>query len=1301
MGIRSSFFLFLFGITCCIFSQQEFSISPFSSPINWPKIAHKTNVGIYIKGNDSKIQKIVQDYQANYIQKHQDWHYIRIAPSLCKNLILEKDIQDFYLPQEVGTPMNDTMRVNNRINDAHNGISPLSNSHTGNGVIIGFIDTGIDFTHDDFKHPDGSTRIISLWDQNLATAANTPQPYGYGQHWDSAGINAGLPTAHNDQWGHGTTVAGAGAGNGSAVGKYKGVAYEADMVVVEADFGANFLANVQDATTYIYNIADSLGKPCVINASAGTYFGAHDGLDPSAQFIHNSVVGTDGHLFVCSAGNVGDKFFHLRHEVSTNDTVFTLFKHNNSLDYAAYGCVPYCYGDNSVHFVAYADTSQINHLEIAMSGYHNDNLRGITNYFSIKDYLDGNLYQDAYGAYVDSIVNSNNERVGMMFMFAQTLYDSVVSFEIILSPDSSGNYYWGLHTTGNGFLDVWSDEATYSKSNMVRISDAEFPFSSTPTNYANSDSLQTICSSFQCLNSVITVGNYTNDSGYVNNLGNWKSEAGTRGEIHYNSSKGPTRHGALKPEIAASGATTVSSFPIHLYSGMSDADLAFGGKHYRNGGTSMSSPVVAGVAALYLEKCNQGNYTHFRNDLISSAYSDGWTGTLPNYDFGYGKLDGFQTLIHSGVDDTTVSTGCDSLLWNSNYYSSSGYYSVNGTNTKGCDSAHVLQLTIHQSNLVSDTRFECDSLEWIDGNTYYSNNNSATHILVNQFGCDSTINLDLTIGGNSIGDTLSISSCDNYLWNGKYYDSTGTFNDTLTAQNGCDSISTLSFTKLTSSYGDTTALNNCDSLNWNGTYFYTSGNFEDTLVNNNGCDSIVFLAATIFSSHSTNENISYCEQYTWINGQTYYSDTSGETYTLTSINGCDSVVTLNLTIHPSFDFADTISSCDQYQWNNNNYSTSGFYIDSLSSSSGCDSISSLLLTINYSFADTLSTAACNNYTWEGNSYSSSGFYQANYTTSNGCDSTLYLSLVINSSYSDTTTQAHCDNYTWNNQLYSTSGIYVDSNLNSTGCDSLNYLNLSIYPSYVDTFFKAVCDTFVWNNNTYTSSGIYTDTLASINACDSIVSYELNVNNQMGSPITLQLVLDDYCKETRWTIKDSQDSLWYEGGPYDCIPNGGGNQANDTIIQDIYIDANECYTFDLIDDFGDGMSASTYGGTDGEWLLTDYNGVTLMQGQGNFGSVISADVHIITAIPSSISMNNTQSNAIQVFPNPFSDESQIVINDPQHKIDYQIVDAQGRVVRNATSSQNSFIINKGNLSNGLYWLKILNLPNLKPVLLVIE
>ena len=270
-----------------------------------------------------------------------------------------------------------------------------------------------------------------------------------------------------------------------------------------------------------------------------------------------------------------------------------------------------------------------------------------------------------------------------------------------------------------------------------------------------------------------------------------------------------------------------------------------------------------------------------------------------------------------------------------------------------------------------------------------------------------------------------------------------------------------------------------------------------------------------------------------------------------------------------------------------------------------------------------------------------------------------------------------------------------------GCDSLNYLNLSIYPSYVDTLFKAVCDSFVWNNNTYNNSGTYTDTLNSIPSCDSVVTYELNVNRQMGSPVTLQLLLDDYCRETRWTMKDSQDSIWYAGGPYDCIPNGGGNQANDTVIHDIYIDANECYTFELIDDYGDGMSASTYGGTDGEWVLTDYNGVTLMQGQGNFGSSITADVHIITAIPSNIVHQSTPNVAVSIYPNPFIGETQVAVNMQLNQFNYQILDAQGRIVLNGQANQNPFTLYSKNLSTGIYWLKILNVPEFTPHKLIVN
>ena len=67
--------------------------------------------------------------------------------------------------------------------------------------------------------------------------------------------------------------------------------------------------------------------------------------------------------------------------------------------------------------------------------------------------------------------NNNNERVGMMFMFAQVLYDSVVSFEVILSPDSSSNYSWG-HTTGNGSI---FGQMNHLRNNMIRISDGASP----------------------------------------------------------------------------------------------------------------------------------------------------------------------------------------------------------------------------------------------------------------------------------------------------------------------------------------------------------------------------------------------------------------------------------------------------------------------------------------------------------------------------------------------------------------------------------------------------------------------------------------------------------------------------------------------------------------------------------------------------------------------------------------------------------------------------------------------------------
>ena len=1150
MNIGKYIILFIWILNSIYSFSQESSLGHknFSFKRSMPEILSKINVGFYVKGNDQKIKALCKQKQAKYFRKSGGWHYLRISPKKLTDFITNSEVKSFHIPFEKGTPLNDTMRVNNRINDIHSGNSPLSNTYSGNGVIIGFIDTGIDYNHDDFKNTDGSTRLLYLWDQTLGVAANTPQPYGYGQQWNANGINSGLTSAHNDIYGHGTLVAGTAAGNGSAVSKHKGIAYEAEIIAVEVDFSANFLTNVQDATEYIYHIADSLGKPCVINASAGTYSGSHDAKDPSAVYIDNLITSSNGHLFVCSAGNSGGNNFHLQHNSLPNDTLFTLFKNNNSLDYSTYGCVPYCYGDNSVHFMGYADVSNFNNVELAVSAYAGNQQSGISNYFNIQDYLAGNYYTDNYGAYVDSIVNSNNERIGMVFMFASLQYGSVYNYEIIISPDSSSNYLWGLHSTGLGKSDIWSDETYYGRSNIIQSSDTEFPFSSTPSNYIDPDSFQNICSSFQCLPSVITVANYVNESGYINSLGNWVNEGGNRGEIASSSSSGPTRNGILKPDIAASGKTTVSSYPSYLLSSKTSAQLGDGGLHYRNGGTSMSSPVVAGIAALYLEKCNQSNYQNFKSDLLSSAYTDSYTGSVPNYSFGYGKVDGFQTLISSGVNDTITQSSCNSFLWDGTLYDSSGFYSYTGLNSKNCDSVLVLNLTIHKDKNSIDSVVSCNSYTWIDGITYTTSNNSAT-------------------------------------------------------------------------------------------------------------------------------------------------------FNTTTINGCDSIIQLNFIIQSEdLDF-DTITSCNQYLFQGITLSSSGDYIDTLSNINGCDSIIKLNLTINNGYNDTLFISSCDEFSWENSSYNSSGIYTNNLINSIGCDSMLVLDLTINQSYFDTLITFSCDSFNWNNQSFTSSGFYSDSNLNISGCDSIKHLHLTINNSFIDTIVAAACDTFNWDSIPYTTSGYYTNNYSSVHTCDSTITLELVINENQSSPLTLQLILDDYCLETHWTVKDSHDSIWYDEGPYDCNPNGGGNQANDTVIKDIYVDALDCYTFTLYDDYNDGMSASTWNGTDGSWILNDNNGNILSHGEGNFGSSVEIDFYVTSAIPSNINSTNSKQN-IKAYPNPFATSTSIMIKNFNPPFQFKIYDIQGRIIQKEITNSNPFLIYKNTLSKGIYWLEISNYPAINPLKLIL-
>ena len=108
----------------------------------------------------------------------------------------------------------------------------------------------------------------------------------------------------------------------------------------------------------------------------------------------------------------------------------------------------------------------------------------------------------------------------------------------------------------------------------------------------------------------------------------------------------------------------------------------------------------------------------------------------------------YLTINNSSSSISNV-TSCDSLLWNGINYSNSGSYNFLTTNSNGCDSTATLILVINQTKGETDVISTCDSVNWIDGITYTSSNNSATYTLQTATGCDSIITLNLTINSSN------------------------------------------------------------------------------------------------------------------------------------------------------------------------------------------------------------------------------------------------------------------------------------------------------------------------------------------------------------------------------------------------------------------------------------------------------------------------------------------------------------------------------------------------------------------------
>ena len=517
---------------------------------------------------------------------------------------------------------NDQALTNNHVSEVHLGFN-LPQGYDGTGVVIGIIDDGIDFTHPDFRDIHGNTRIKYVWDQHSGPTSISPSTFGYGREW----VGSQIDTSTNFSDGptsHGSHVAGTACGNGLAVNNYKGMAPNADIIIVKINLNQsddNFLSNLVDAVKYIYDKANILGAPAVINASIGTYYGSHDAKDIQAIAIDNLITEQAGRSFVCAAGNAGGALIHLGYPVGS-DTAFTWMRSPGG-------------SNNTIYIDLWGDSVDFSNIQFAI---------GMDRLQPSYVFLSGLPFRTIQNhlVYQRDTLWSGNNRLGIVESFGNYLHGAY-QLQFLITPDSSSSSYaWRLMTKGSGRFDAWCFNMVFDNlpdSNLLPII----------TKYKKPDLDQTIASSFTCSDKVITVGSYINRNRYANAIFSQTTDTSLQvGALSLSSSRGPTRDGRIKPDINATGAWVLSCgaqpFIIPLAS-VDPYKVAAGRKHFRSTGTSMSSPVVAGVAALYLQKNPTATSAEVKNALLSCADVDQFTGSaLPDNLWGYGKLNAYNAI---------------------------------------------------------------------------------------------------------------------------------------------------------------------------------------------------------------------------------------------------------------------------------------------------------------------------------------------------------------------------------------------------------------------------------------------------------------------------------------------------------------------------------------------------------------------------------------------------------------------------------------------------------------------------------
>ena len=600
-------------------------------------------ISLWLSENNGKIK---------YISK--EGLGIRVKASKINELAAFPNVNHIYFNNYKGTILNDRVIQNANVAGLQTDWE-FDSTLTGKGVIVGFIDAGIDYTHQDFIDENGQSRILYIWDQNNPEDSSLIfEDYGYGQLITGDTLNNWLenniqfPLDPNSLFGHGSTVVGTACANGRALAEeldqglvpsdLHGIAPDSKIIMVSSDFDSeNWLATIADGVDFMLNMADDLDMPIVINLSVGTYLGSHDGLDPVGSTI-NEWFGDQypGRMLVCAGGNSGQQRYHLGYH-SSSDTSLSVFNTHDGLSELGKGAF----------FELWIDSVLANDFSTAVGliDITDFNVPIVPIFRSIEMQIDSVIIDTLYdGETFLGVVSQFMEYRGNQVRM-QVKVDSVLADNLAIV----------FYTLGEGRVDCWS-AAWLGTSDIIGPEQLGTLPSGMGEMYRSPDSLMQIVSSFSCAPNVLTVGNYRNRVHYTDVNGIVQDFEGTVGEKAPFSSRGPTRDGRQKPDVSASGELVLSSGAYNIIESLLTTEpfkIALGGKHIRNGGSSMASPIVAGISALYLQHCPESLPSEISNNIIGTAFQDIFTGELPNWEWGHGKVNGLA-VVNASLNEVEI-----------------------------------------------------------------------------------------------------------------------------------------------------------------------------------------------------------------------------------------------------------------------------------------------------------------------------------------------------------------------------------------------------------------------------------------------------------------------------------------------------------------------------------------------------------------------------------------------------------------------------------------------------------------------